>query len=347
MMNLSFHNLSHSYGQTQVLQDISFTAHSGEILCLLGPSGGGKSTLLRLAAGLETLQQGHIKLNDQILAKPGAEPPPEDRSIGLVFQDHVLFPHLTVAQNLSFGLTHEPRQQRNDRVSELLDSMDLTGLDKRYPHELSGGQQQRVALARAMAPRPSVLLLDEPFASVDSTLRRALRQTTRNALKAAGTTAIVVTHDPEEAMQLADSIAIMAAGGIAQHASPQKIWQHPATLDVALLFGDAQAIAGESDGEHAHCGFNALPTDIRPGPVQIAIRPQGITLGQTAGTPAQVTDVRLLGHEWQIQLLTSNEKPQKLIATVNNLEGIAQGATLFATLNPEDCFVFRDSQQRN
>ncbi len=342
-MSLSFHNLSHSYGQTLVLQDISFTARSGEILCLLGPSGGGKSTLLRLAAGLETLQQGHIELNDQLLAKPGVEPPPEDRSIGLVFQDHVLFPHLTVAQNLSFGLTHEPRQQRESRVSELLDNMDLGGLDQRYPHELSGGQQQRVALARAMAPRPSVLLLDEPFASVDSTLRRALRQTTRNALKAAGTTAIVVTHDPEEAMQLADSIAIMAAGGIAQHASPETIWQQPATLDVALLFGDAQAIAGESDGTHANCGFNALPTDVRPGPVKVAIRPQGITLGHDGGTPVRVQDIRLLGHHWQIQLQTNSDKPQSLMATVDSLSGIEQGTTLSAALIPEHCFVFCDS----
>ena len=339
-MNLSFHSLSHSYGQTQVLQDISFTAHSGEILCLLGPSGGGKSTLLRLAAGLETLQQGHILLNDQMLAKPGAEPPPEDRSIGLVFQDHVLFPHLTVAQNLSFGITQKSRQERENRVSELLDNMDLTGLEQRYPHELSGGQQQRVALARAMAPKPSVLLLDEPFASVDSTLRRALRQTTRNALKAAGTTAIVVTHDPEEAMQLADSIAIMAAGGIAQHASPQTIWQQPATLEVALLFGDAQAIAGESDGKLATCGFNPLPTDARPGPVQVAVRPQGITLGQTEGTPVRVKDIRLLGHHWQIQIQTQNEEPQNLLATVDNLSGIEQGATLYAGLKPEHCFVF-------
>jgi len=343
-MSLSFHNLSHSYGQTQVLQDISFTARSGEILCLLGPSGGGKSTLLRLAAGLEALQQGHIELNEQLLAKPGAEPPPEDRSVGLVFQDHVLFPHLRVAENLSFGIAEEPRQQRDSRVTELLARMDLVGLDQRFPHELSGGQQQRVALARAMAPKPSVLLLDEPFASVDSTLRRSLRQTTRNALKAAGTTAIVVTHDPEEAMQLADSIAIMAGGGIAQHADPEAIWLEPATLDVALLFGDAQAISGDSDGTHANCGFNALPTDVRAGPVTVAVRPQGVTLNDTNGTPVTVRDIRLLGHQWQIQLQTNNTKSQSLIATVDSLNGIEQGATLNATLKPEDCFVFGDSK---
>ena len=343
-MSLSFHNLSHSYGQTQVLQDISFTASSGEILCLLGPSGGGKSTLLRLAAGLESLQHGHIELNGQQLAAPGAEPPPEDRPIGLVFQDHVLFPHLTVAQNLGFGLAKEPRQQVNQRVAELLINMDLAGLGERYPHELSGGQQQRVALARALAPRPAVLLLDEPFASVDSTLRRALRKTTRNALKAAGTTAIVVTHDPEEAMQLADSIAIMAGGGIAQHAQPAEIWQQPATLDVALLFGDAQSIDGVSDGAHANCGFNALPTDCPAGPVTVAIRPQGVTLdvaqGPLGGTPVRVEDVRLLGHDWQLQLITKTDTPEHLMATVAALNGIEPGATLYATLKPEDCFVF-------
>jgi len=344
-MSLSFHNLSHSYGDTQVLQDISFTAQSGEILCLLGPSGGGKTTLLRLAAGLEMLQHGHIELNGELLAQPGAQPPPEDRPIGLVFQDHVLFPHLTVAQNLSFGLAKQTRQQIEQRVSELLSNMDLEGLDNRYPHELSGGQQQRVALARALAPKPSVMLLDEPFASVDSTLRRALRQTTRNALKNAGTTAVVVTHDPEEAMQLADSIAIMAAGAIAQHANPTEIWRRPATLDVALLFGDAQAIAGDSDGKQANCGFNGLPTDCAAGPVTIAIRPQGVALGHAGvadSTPAIVQDIRLLGHNWQLQLQTKADKPQMLVATVDTLNDIEQGDTVHVTLEPDECFVFGD-----
>ena len=352
-MSLSFHQLSHSYGKTRVLQDISFEAHEGEILCLLGPSGGGKSTLLRLAAGLESLQAGQIKHRGELLAHPGSEPAPEDRPIGLVFQDHMLFPHLTVNANLGFGLKGLPRAEIDERTTRLLASMELQGLGQRYPHELSGGQQQRVALARALAPGPSVLLLDEPFASVDSTLRRELRRTTRNALKSTDTTAIVVTHDPEEAMQLADSIAIMANGTIAQHASPEKIWQAPATLDVALLFGNTQALEGKSDGQHADCGFNLLPCDHPPGDVIVAARPQGVRLSTTAthdGPPLEVKDIRLLGHQWQVMLETTTGEPTSLLASVDQLNNIAVGHRLHAVLDPGHCFIYPQqstSTQRN
>ena len=201
-MSLGFHNLSHSYGATAVLHDISLTAATGDILCLLGPSGSGKSTLLRLAAGLEQIQQGEITLAGEVLADATHQPPPEQRPVGLVFQDHVLFPHLTVAANVGFGLRSLAKAERKQEVTQALTSVGLDGLERRYPHTLSGGQQQRVALARALATRPQVMLLDEPFAAVDSTLRRALRNAARDALKAANTTTIVVTHDPDEAMAL-------------------------------------------------------------------------------------------------------------------------------------------------
>ena len=348
-MSLSFHNLSHSYGQTQVLQDISLTAIEGEILCLLGPSGGGKSTLLRLAAGLEPLQQGHIDLNGALLAKPGAEPPAEDRPIGLVFQDYVLFPHLSVAQNVAFGLARKDAKSHSERVTGLLERMDLEGLGERFPHELSGGQQQRVALARALAPEPAVLLLDEPFASVDSTLRRSLRQATRRTLKEAGTTAIVVTHDPEEAMQLADSIAIMADGRIAQHAAPETIWNSPATLDVALLFGDAQAVAGESLAGEVTCGFARLPSTCPDGPVTVAVRPQAVVLqpsNNTAPANVEVADMRLLGRSWQAQLralgASQDSEPQTWVALVDAANSVNIGARVHATLDQKDCFIFSD-----
>lgn len=348
-MSLTFHNLSHSYGQTQVLQDISFTANEGEILCLLGPSGGGKSTLLRLAAGLERLQAGRIDLDGHLLAKPGVEPPPEARPIGLVFQDHVLFPHLTVAENLRFGLQNQSRKERVNSVADLLTRMDLVGLDGRFPHELSGGQQQRVALARALAPAPRVLLLDEPFASVDSTLRRSLRQATRRALRDAGTTAIVVTHDPEEAMQLADAIAVMANGAIAQHGTPEAIWHEPATLDVALLFGDAQALAGTANSGNASSSFGRFPglaNNCPDGLITIAVRPQGVALTPASATQtpnAIVQDVRLLGHHWQVQLHAIDNADEQLIAAVDGLNGISVGTQLCAELRPADCFVFSNS----
>ena len=286
-MNLAYHNVSHAYGSTPVLQDISFAAAEGEILCLLGPSGGGKSTLLRLAAGLEPLQQGHITLGDQVLAEPGAEPAPEDRPVGLVFQDHVLFPHLTVARNIAFGIAQRSAAAQAERIGELLEQMDLSDLGERYPHELSGGQQQRVALARALAPQPGVLLLDEPFASVDATLRRQLRTTTQQVLRESGTTAIVVTHDPDEAMALADSIAVITHGRVVQHAPPTEVWRHPRTLEVAALFGDAQLIsATNSDGE-ARCWLGNLPCDFDVATLTVAVRPEGIRGKRrtTAGGP--------------------------------------------------------------
>ena len=349
-MSLEFHNVTHNYGKTRVLQDISFKAAEGEILCLLGPSGGGKSTLLRLAAGLEPLQNGQLTLDGELLAKPGTEPPPEQRPIGLVFQDHVLFPHLTVATNLSFGLDKLGRPEKQQRVQELLEQMGLVGLGERYPHELSGGQQQRVALARAMAPKPRVLLLDEPFASVDSTLRRQLRSTTRAALKTAGTTAIVVTHDPEEAMQLADSIAVMANGIIAQHGSPADIWQQPATLQVALLFGDATPIAAHTRNGIAHSAYGDLATTLPDGPATIAARPQGIRVAlpdKAHPATATISDLRLLGHRWQLQLQALNAAPFDTTQPTVNVatstsEGFSPGAQVHTTLMKKDCFIFQN-----
>jgi len=342
-MSLAFHHLNHSYGNTRVLQDISLSTAQGEILCLLGPSGGGKSTLLRLAAGLEPLQSGSITLGDQLLAEPGNEPPPEARPVGLVFQDHVLFPHLSVTDNIAFGLAQPKGRLARERVATLLAQMELDDLGQRFPHELSGGQQQRVALARALAPQPSVMLLDEPFASVDSTLRRELRQTTRNVLQAAGTTAIVVTHDPEEAMQLADSIAVMADGRIAQHAEPATIWRAPATLDVALLFGEAQAISGHQSNGQVTTEFGTLASDLPDGPVSVAVRPQGIKLHagtETREPTATVTDVRLLGTHWQVRLQSTTSSALRANALVGNLEGISVGMTLATSLDQTEAFIF-------
>jgi len=345
-MSLEFHNVSHSYGATRVLQDISFSASLGDILCLLGPSGGGKSTLLRLAAGLEPLQSGQLTLDGQCLASLGQQPPPEERPIGMVFQDHVLFPHLNVNANLAFGLSGMEQTAIDARISGLLEQMDLAGLGTRYPHELSGGQAQRVALARAMAPKPSVLLLDEPFASVDSTLRRQLRQTTRDALKAAGTTAIVVTHDPDEAMELADSIAIIAGGTIAQHASPAAIWHEPATLAVALLFGDAVELAARYDNGVAHSAFGEFlappSTAVATGAVSLAVRPEGVRLtvaDSTHPASAVITDLRLLGHRWQVGL-QALAQPARITATVSSSVGLAIGTPVHTSLTPEDCFLF-------
>jgi iron(III) transport system ATP-binding protein len=239
-LSLEFRHIAHAYGQFRALEDVSFSAPTGEITCLLGASGCGKSTLLALAAGMLRLQQGAILLDGEVLADAGRSPPPEDRPVGLVFQDGALFPHMTIAANLAFGLP----KARHGEVEGWLAQVGLAGLGARYPHELSGGQQQRAALARAMAPGPQVLLMDEPFASVDIVLRRRLRRDCRIILRERGATTVLVTHDPAEALDIADRIAVMEAGRIVQFASPQELHDAPASAAVGAMFSGAQVVAG-------------------------------------------------------------------------------------------------------
>ncbi len=224
----------------RALEDIAFTAPAGEITCLLGASGCGKSTLLGLAAGLLRVQQGEVVLAGEVLADAHRNPPPEARPVGLVFQDGALFPHMTLRANVAFGM---PRAERA-RADEWLAKVGLAGMGARYPHELSGGQQQRAALARAMAPGPQVLLMDEPFASVDIVLRRSLRRECRILLREAGTTVVLVTHDPAEALDIADRIAVMEAGRIVQFGTPPDLHESPATAAVGAIFSGAQVVPG-------------------------------------------------------------------------------------------------------
>ena len=206
-MSLIFSHISHSYGTSSILDDISLEARPGEILCLLGPSGCGKTTLLNLAAGISPLQTGNISIDGQDLASDQFSLPPEKRPIGLVFQDGALFPHLSVKKNIEFGIVKHP--DKSSITSNLLAQVGLAGLEDRFPHTLSGGQQQRVAVARALAPEPRVLLMDEPFANIDIMLRRRLREDIRQVLKSRNCISIMVTHDPEEAMEISDSLAII------------------------------------------------------------------------------------------------------------------------------------------
>ncbi|MEL6709995.1 MAG: ABC transporter ATP-binding protein [Pseudomonadota bacterium] len=248
-MSLEFSHIAYTYGakrnrrgETRALEDVSFTAPTGEITCLLGASGCGKSTLLGLTAGLLAVQEGRIALNGEALAEAGGSPPPEARPVGLVFQDAALFPHMTLHQNIGFGLPKDQRGAGSDVIEAWLTRVGLEGLSARYPHELSGGQQQRAALARAMAPEPQVLLMDEPFASVDIVLRRTLRRECRILLRDRGTTAILVTHDPDEALDVADRIAVMEAGRIVQFGTPQELYTAPAAPSVGAIFGGAQIV---------------------------------------------------------------------------------------------------------
>lgn len=254
-VSLEFRHIAHAYGEMQALGDVSFTAPAGEITCLLGASGCGKSTLLNLAAGLLKVQQGAVCVGGKVLADGVHHPAPEHRPVGLVFQDGALFPHMTIAQNIGFGL---PRARQGE-VAGWLEQVGLAGLGARYPHELSGGQQQRAALARAMAPGPQVLLMDEPFASVDIVLRRKLRRDCRMLLRARGTTTLLVTHDPAEALDIADRIAVMERGRIVQFGSPSELHDAPASAAVGAIFSGAQIVAAQVSEQGFTTAFGMWP----------------------------------------------------------------------------------------
>lgn len=345
-MSLEFRGVSHSYGAEAVLRDVHLTAHAGAITCLLGPSGSGKSTLLRLAAGLEQVQVGEILLDGRHMAGGGVDDAPESRPVGLVFQDHVLFPHRTVAENVAFGLARGRKAARrvdvHALVEEQLAAVGLEGLSDRYPHTLSGGQQQRVALARALAPKPRAMLLDEPFANVDATLRRRLREDTRRALREAGSIAVVVTHDPEEALELADSIAMMVAGEIVQVGSPAEIWQRPSGSVVAALFGNAQRLTGEAKGGVVCTRFGMIEpsAEVADGAAEIIVRPDAVSLApapEGAMQSATIDDVRFLGDGCLVLVQSGDETLRARLATLGDL---TMGVRVTATFDPAGTFVY-------
>jgi iron(III) transport system ATP-binding protein len=241
---LEVRHVSHAYGERPVLDDLSFRLEAGSIGCLLGPSGCGKTTVLRCIAGFEPVSAGEIILRGETMSRPGRTVAAEHRRIGMVFQDYALFPHLTVERNIAFGLRTLSEGERRTRVGELLEVIGLEALARRYPHELSGGQQQRVALARALAPRPELMLLDEPFSNLDVDMRERLSLEVREILKQQKTTAILVTHDQHEAFNIADEIGIMSAGRIEQWDTPYRLYHEPATRFVADFIGQGVFLAG-------------------------------------------------------------------------------------------------------
>lgn len=345
-MGLRYEDISYAYGDHPVLEQVNLEAGTGDITCLLGPSGGGKSTLLRLAAGLEPLQKGRILLDGEVLASPGAEPAPEARPIGLMFQENALFPHLTVAQNVAFGLDRMPRNARNTLVKSLLQSVGLADYGSRYPHTLSGGQQQRIALARSLAPEPRVLLMDEPYASIDNTRRRMLREAARQTLKQTGTTTVLVTHDPAEALEMADVIAVLDGGRIVQTGSPRELYETPGDPTVAGLFGDSQVL----DARRSSTGFSTDYGDIAAVPslragsenCRLVVRPTGLLLDTGNGSRLRITDMRYIGGGWLVFLMLENAHLSlvPLRVAVDSLAGLQIGDAVGVRANEQDFFVF-------
>ncbi|HSO45420.1 MAG TPA: ABC transporter ATP-binding protein, partial [Rhodoferax sp.] len=253
-MFLEVSQLSVTYAgqKSPAVHDVSFSLRAGDIGVLIGPSGCGKTTLLRAVAGLERASAGVIRLGGEVVSQAGVSLPPESRQVGMVFQDYALFPHLSVGRNVAFGIDHLPRAERQARVAEVLTLVGLAGQENRFPHELSGGQQQRVALARALAPRPRLLLLDEPFSNLDVDLRERLAYEVRGILKAANATALFVTHDQLEAFAVGDTIGVMYQGELHQWDNAYTLYHRPASRFVAELIGHgvfAPAVIREVEGE--------------------------------------------------------------------------------------------------
>ena len=301
---LNIENISHSYGAKAVIENLSLTVEEGAVACLLGPSGCGKTTLLRLVAGLTSLQSGRILLDASVVSDPaiGIETPPEKRNVGFMFQDYALFPHLDILQNITFGLD-DLSPEKLAEIQRVMIQMDVVELTNSYPHTLSGGQQQRVALLRALAPLPRLLLLDEPFTGLDINLRVQVREDTLGLIKQMGVTTLMVTHDPQEAMFMADHILIMRDGKVEQGGSPREIYQFPATEFTARFVGQTNILQGII----LSAGYDEVMTSIGPVPCLsmrdlefgtdafISIRPESFEIDSNGPFGAKVCTIRYMG----------------------------------------------------
>lgn len=349
-MSLEFVDIAFSYGSKPVLTGVSFDAAAGEITCLLGTSGCGKSTLLRIAAGVLPVQTGRVLLDSTLIATATASPPPEARDIGLVFQEGALFPHLSVTENIGFGIPKD--QHRQKRIDDVLSLLGLQDFAERFPGMLSGGQQQRVALGRALAPAPRVLLLDEPFANVDVILRRALREQTRQILKARDAIVVMVTHDPEEAMEIADRIVILDEGTIIQNGSAAEIFDEPASVAVGAMFGNSQIVQGErvSGGiltDFGHWPATSLKADAPSAEqLDLIVRPEALFIDADRSassslsdlTPLRVTDVKVIGPRQFVTILGKRDQPLKL--EVDRETSIAKGDEVVVRPKPGSLHAF-------
>lgn len=345
-------------GDRDIIVDVALNVEAGQLTCLLGPSGCGKSTTLRIIAGVDRQDAGTVRLNGSIASDATFHLPPERRGVGLMFQDFALFPHLSVAQNVAFGLSRSHAAER--RVAVLLERVGLKGFEGKHPHELSGGEQQRVALARALAPRPRVMLMDEPFSGLDDRLRDEIRDATLGVLKEEGTAVLLVTHDPGEAMRMADEIALMRAGRIVQNAAPYNIYNSPVDLEAAAFFSDVNVLSAEVRGALTDTPFGRF---LAPGlpdgtSVDIVFRPQHVRLDfdrggkgpaptASEGTAARgaVLRARFMGKESLVEFGMDDGR-SVVTATVPAVFLPKLGTVMWLSIRRDRCFVFRKGDHR-
>jgi iron(III) transport system ATP-binding protein len=341
---LTYQGVTHRYGALEAVSDFDLDIAAGEIVSLLGPSGCGKTTLLRLAAGVERPSAGRILISEREVSGATFEPP-ERRNIGLMFQDYALFPHLTNVANVMFGLKSLPKAEAEREARRALDRVGLARHADAYPHMLSGGEQQRVALARAVAPRPSVLLMDEPFSGLDRRLRDEVRAETLHVLREAHVTCVIVTHDAEEAMRMADRVALMRAGRLVQVGAPDALYRAPVDLFAARFFCELNEVPATVRGGVAECALGRFPApDLPDGSAAVvAIRPQGIALRPAgSGIAGRLEARRSLG-EVELLEVTVDGSAEPVMARVRERVYLPAQSTVGIAIDPAEVLVFAAS----
>jgi len=339
---LDLENVSRRYGDVLALQDVTLEVPAGKVLCLLGPSGCGKTTLLRVAAGVERPSSGRVLVDGEEVAGPNRFVPPEKRGVGLMFQDFALFPHLSILDNVAFGLHALTKSQAQEEALHALERVGLARYAKEYPHILSGGEQQRVALARAIAPRPGVLLMDEPFSGLDSRLRDAMREDTLAIVHEARATCIVVTHNAEEAMRMGDHVALMQKGRIVQLGTAPELYRAPNSLFAARTFSDLNEMSARIADGRAETPLGTFPAPgLKDGTGAIVcVRQSGIRLGAPgAGTPGRVLDIRFLGDVALVEIAVEGlDVP--VLARVREADVPAEGAEVGVAVDEGAVLMF-------
>jgi iron(III) transport system ATP-binding protein len=333
MSEVRLRGVSKSFGQVEAVRGVGLEIERGELVAVLGPSGCGKTTLLRTIAGFERPDAGYVVVGGEVVAGPGRFVPPEKRRIGMVFQEYALFPHLSVAGNVGFGLAARPRAEREALTWRTLELVGLQHKAERHPHELSGGERQRVALARALAPEPALVLLDEPFSNLDATLRAGLRREVELILRDAEATALLVTHDQEEALSLADRLAVMREGRIVQVGAPEDVYGRPASRWAAQFVGEVNVLSGVAHGSGVETELGVF--DLRvpaSGSVHVAVRPEQLEVRGDHDGNAEVVDREFRGHDVLYRL--RHEGGRVVLVQLPSLELHEVGARVFVRPAP-------------